>query len=221
MTMNDISTSEAYFLCAVRNKGKIFGYDTIKVACLMASILAEMMQTGSIDLSGNKIVLTGDPSFGTSYLMPVYEHLKEMELLDFKHLLQDYSSGWSDRHLNAVTSTIGNGLARQGLVTRAKIGILNGKTYFMPYKDTLPALIAELQVNIMYQTPIPVEDGFLWTLLEKSNCIPKTLTNEQQTSINSRVSAAIQAEPEGELAKLATLTNTLLTVAKTNTVFIN
>ncbi|MDO4313585.1 MAG: GPP34 family phosphoprotein [Eubacteriales bacterium] len=221
MTMKDLSVSEAYFLCAVQNKGKIFGYDTAKVTCLMAAVLHEMKQSGLITFSDRKILLTNSTADQTAYLLPVWEHLKESENLDYKHILQDYNSGWSDRHLNALTSAIGTGLAEQGLVTRAKLGIFGGRTYFMPYKDAIPALAAELQVNILYQTPFPMQDGFLWILLEKSGCIPQILPEDQRESIRKKVTFSIQNEPEGELSEFTEFTDKLLTIAKAGTVFVN
>lgn len=219
--MTDLSISEAYFLCAVQNKGKLFGHDTAKVACLMAAVLYEMKQSGIISWNQKKVTLTGALPPEASYLFPVYEHLKEMNLTDFKHILQDYASGWSDRHLNALTTAIGDHLAECRLATKAKVGLFNGRTYFMPYKNAIPALATELQVNIMYQTPVPTEDGFLWILLKKSDCVPKSLEEELQTKISARISDAVRTYPDGKLAEAARFADTLFTVAKANSVFIN
>lgn len=219
--MTDLSVSEAYFLCAVQSKGKLFGHDTIKVACLMASVLYEMKQSGILSLNQNKIALTGALPAESSYLFPVYEHLKEMDQTDFKHILQDYASGWSDRHLNTLTYAIGENLAEGGLVTKAKIGLFNGRTYFIPCKNSIPSLAAELQVTVMYQTPVPVEDGFLWILLRNSECMPKPLEKDLQKKISARISDAVRTNPDGKLAEAARFADTLLTVAKANTLFIN
>lgn len=215
--MNDISTAEAYFLCAVQEKGKIFGHDDNKVACLLSAIFYEMKNSGLIEPAGTKLKIIQKkelPSDCASYLAPVYEHLKELESLELKHILQDYNSGWSDRHLNALTTAVGTGLSDRGLATKAKLGLFNGRVYFMPYKSAIPSLAAELLVNILYQTPISDEDGFLWLLLEKSFCIPKDFTEEQRRDIHEKVTDAIQSAPEGDLAKLDTFTGRLLSMVK-------
>ena len=215
--MNDISTAEAYFLCAVQEKGKIFGHDDNKVACLLAAIFYEMKNSGLIEPAGTKLKviqkkeLSGDLA---AYLAPVYEHLKELESLELKHILREYNSGWSDRRLNALTTAVGTGLSDRGLATKAKLGLFNGRVYFMPYKSAIPSLAAELLVNILYQTPISDEDGFLWLLLEKSLCIPKDFTKEQRRDIHGKVADAIQSAPEGELAKLDAFTGKLLSMVK-------
>lgn len=218
--MKDISISEAYFLYAVQKKGKIFGYDTLKTACLMASVLYEMKQSGVIDISGHKVMITGSVPDDAPYFAPVYEHLREIDLPDFKHILQDYSNSLSDRHLNALTTPIGTRLAEQGLATKAKLGLFGGRIYFMPYKDAIPALTAELQVNILYQTPVPTADGFLWMLLEKSSCIPGALPEDQRAVLSRRVAAALQNEANEDLAEPAQLMDHLLAAAKTTAAFI-
>lgn len=215
--MNDISTAEAYFLCAVQKKGKIFGHDDSKIACLLSAIFHEMKESGLIEPAGTKLKITNLkelPPDCASYLEPVYEHLKNLESLELKHIMQDYNSGWSDRHLNALTTAIGSGLADRGLAIRAKLGLFNGRVYFMPYKTAIPSLAAELLVNLLYQTPVPAEDGFLWLLLEKSSCIPDAFTNQQQEDIKERVASALHSTQDSKLAELSQYTDKLLTLVK-------
>ncbi len=215
--MKDISTAEAYFLCAVQQKGKIFGHDDSKIACLMSAVFDEMKKSGLIEITGTKLSIAGQgeiPANCSPYLTPVYDHLRETESLELKHIMQDYNSGWSDRRLNALTTAIGTGLAERGFVTRAKLGLFNGRVYFMPYKTAVPSLAAELLVNILYQSPIPAGDGFLWILLEKSSCIPKDFSDMHLHEINERVLSAIQDTNGQELSRLNHFTEQLLSMVK-------
>lgn len=213
----DLSTAEAYFLCAVQGKGKIFGHDDSKIACLMAAVFQEMKDFGLIEAAGNKLSVTRMKEFPADcapYLLPVYEHLKELESLELKHIMQDYNSGWSDRRLNALTTAIGGGLADRGLATRAKLGLFNGRVYFLPYKTAVPSLAAELLVHLLYQTPISAKDGFLWLLLEKSSCIPKEFSEEQQHDISAKVTSAIETAGEQGLAELDAFADKLQSMVK-------
>lgn len=215
--MKDISTAEAYFLCAVQQKGKIFGHDDSKIACLLSAIFDEMTKCGLIEIAGTKLNITGQEDMLANcrpYLTPVYEHLKETESLELKTIMQDYNSGWSDRRLNALTTAIGTGLAERGLATRAKLGLFNGRVYFMPYKTAVPSLAAELLVNLLYQSPVPAGDGFLWILLEKSGCIPKDFSDIQLHEISEKILAAIQDVNVPELARLNRFTEQLLSMVK-------
>lgn len=215
--MKDISTAEAYFLCAVQQKGKIFGHDDSKIACLLSAVFDEMTKCGLIEIAGTKLNITGQEDILANcrpYLIPVYEHLKETESLELKTIMQDYNSGWSDRRLNALTTAIGTGLAERGLATRAKLGLFNGRVYFMPYKTAVPSLAAELLVNLLYQSPVPARDGFLWILLEKSGCIPKDFSDIQLHEISEKILAAIENTNEQELARLNRFTEQLLSMVK-------
>ncbi len=215
--MKDITTAEAYFLCAVQSKGKIFGHDDSKIACLLSAVFHEMKDSGLIELAGTKIELIQKkelPADYFAYLTPILEHLRELDSLELRIIMQDYNSGWSDRRLNTLTTAIGTGLADRGLATKAKLGLFNGRVYFMPHKTAIPSLAAELLVNILYQTPIASEDGFLWLLLEKSSCIPKDFSEQQRQEIHEQMAAAICSAPEGELAKLDKFTDKLLSMVK-------
>ena len=206
--MKDITTAEAYFLCAVQSKGKIFGHDDIKIACLLSAVFHEMKDSGLIELAGTKIELIQKkelPADCAAYLTPILEHLRELDSLELRIIMQDYNSGWSDRRLNALTTAIGTGLADRGLATKAKLGLFNGRVYFMPHQTAIPSL---------YQTPIASEDGFLWLLLEKSSCIPKDFSEQQRQEIHERIAAAIWSAPEGELARLDKFTDKLLSMVK-------
>lgn len=138
--MNDISITEAYFVYSVRGKGKLSGNDCRKVTGLLTAALWEMTQNGLLTLTDNRLCLNDVDHFTRSWFQPLYEHIREMESNDLSSLLQDYCSSWSDRHLNALSNEIGLVLEKQKLVTRAKLGIFNGRTYFMPHQSAIPGL---------------------------------------------------------------------------------
>lgn len=218
--MKDISLTEAYFLCAVQEKGKLFGSSTLRVACLMAAVLYEMEQQGLLLLHEKELTLVPDPEITVPYFRPVYEHLKEMDSTTYKHVMQDYSCGWTDYRLNALANVIGTGLAERGLVTKAKLGLFNGRTYFMPHRNTLTELMVELETELLY-TAAPTADLLLWILLEKGQCIPGELPPERIPDIQEKIRKALLSDPKGEAAKFRDWLAGFLVIAKANTAFIN
>ena len=215
--MTDISIVESFFLCAVQGKGKIFGDDYSKIACLLSAVFEEMIKAGLVEIGAGKLHVARQqeiPADCRPYLTPVFNHLKEVESLELKHIMQDYNSGWSDRHLNALTTAIGTGLADSGFATKAKLGLFNSRVYFMPCKTVIPSLSAELLVNLLYQTPVSAEGGFIWLLLEKSGCIPKEFSEQQRHDISDKITSALQDKKEQELARLNTFTDQLLSMVK-------
>ena len=189
--MNDISITEAYFVYSVRGKGKLSGNDCRKVTGLLTSALWEMMQNGLLTITDSQIRLNDIHGFTSSWFQPLYEHISEMEQKDLASLLQDYCSSWSDRHLNALTNEIGLVLEKQKLVTRAKLGIFNGRTYFMPHQSAIPGLNAELQVDILYQNPVSTDTAFLWFLLEQGRCIPPDISRDMQDTFSDKINKAL------------------------------
>ena len=201
--MNDISITEAYFVYSVQGKGKLSGNDCRKVTGLLTAALWEMMQNGLLMVTSGRLQLNASDSFAKPWFQPLYEHIKEMEQKDLASLLQDYCSSWSDKHLNALTNEIGLVLEKQKLVTRAKLGIFNGRTYFMPHQSAIPGLNAELQVDILYQNPIPADTAFLWLLLEQAHCISSDISKEMQDTFADKIKEALadDADPALRSAK--------------------
>ncbi len=203
--MNDISITEAYFVYSVRGKGKLSGNDCRKVTGLLTASLWEMTQAGIISVNGSRIQLHDTDTFSPSWFQPLYEHIKEMEQPDLVSLLQDYCSSWSDRHLNALANEIGLVLEKQQLVTRAKLGIFNGRTYFMPHQSAVPGLNAELQVDILYQNPVPTDTAFLWLLLEQAHCIPSDISEEMQDTFTDKIKKALADDTDPALTSAKAL----------------
>lgn len=189
--MNDISITEAYFVYSVQGKGKLSGNDCRKVTGLLTAALWEMAQSGIVSVNAGSIQLCDIDTFARSWFQPLYEHIKEMEQKDLALLLQDYCSSWSDRHLNALANEIGLVLEKQKLITRAKLGIFNGRTYFMPHQSTIPELNAELQVDILYQNPVSTDTAFLWLLLKQAHCIPSGISEEIQDTFTCKIKKAL------------------------------
>jgi hypothetical protein len=210
--MKDISLSEAYFLCAVQDKGKVFGYDTVKIACLLVAVFYELEQAGSVRLTEHAAVTVTEPPSDLPGGAAVYERLTNMDSPEWKEILRDYSNPLTDWHLNTLATAIGNSLAEKKLATRAKLGLFQGRTYYLPQKNALPGLAAELMVNIMYSPTLQTEDGLLWLLLEKGNCVPKALPMEQRDAIHNKVTNALNSEPEGELAGFSRFIKKLLSM---------
>lgn len=212
--MNDISITEAYFVYSVRGKGKLSGNDCRKVTGLLTAALWEMTQNGLLTLTNNRLCLNDVDHFTRSWFQPLYEHIREMESNELSSLLQDYCSSWSDRHLNALSNEIGLVLEKQKLVTRAKLGIFNGRTYFMPHQSAIPGLNAELQVDILYQNPVSADTAFLWLLLEQGQCIPSDISGDMRDTFASKIKEALTEGADSALISAKALLDLTFSLMK-------
>lgn len=214
LLMNDISVTETYFVYSIQNKGKLSGNDSRKVTGLITAALWEMSQHDLITISETRIIPQQADAFPHSWMQPLYEHIKEIDSPDLASLLSDYSSSWSDRHLNALTNEIGIVLEKKGLVTRAKLGLFNGRTYFMPHQSTVPGLDAVLQVDMLYQNPISADTAFLWMLLEEGHCISKNISQDMQQTFSVKVKEALAGGADPTLTSAKALLNLSFSLMK-------
>ena len=195
--MNDISITEAYFVYSVRGKGKLSGNDCRKVTGLLTAALWEMTQNGLLTITDSRLRLNDVD-----------------QQTDLSTLLQDYCSSWSDRHLNALSNEIGLVLEKQKLVTRAKLGIFNGRTYFMPHQSAIPGLNAELQVDILYQNPVSADTAFLWLLLEQGQCIPSDISGDMRDTFASKIKEALAEGADSALLSAKALLDLTFSLMK-------
>lgn len=212
--MNDISITEAYFMYSVRTNGKLSGCDCRKVTGLLTAALWEMMQSGLLSLTDSKIQLNTTDSFAKSWFQPLYEHIKEMERKELSSLLQDYCSSWSDRHLNALDNMIGLELEKKKLVTKAKLGLFNGRTYFMPHQSVLPGIDAELQVDMLYHSQVPTDSAFLWLLLQEGRCISRDIPEDLQQTFSEKVKESLAEDADPVLTSAKALLDLSFSVMK-------
>lgn len=214
ISLKDITISEAYFLCAVKEKGRILGCDTKRVICLLTAVLAELETAGSVALSQRGLKLLQKPPESPTYLRVLYEHLRELDTPTLELLLKEYHNALSDRCLNALSSAIGDPLTDRHLATAAKLGVLNSRRFYVPHANTLPALMAEYLVDVQYSHPVRMEDGLLWLLLNRSSCVPAVLTRQDQDIIHRKISSALRNGELPSLQRLGAYVDLQLSIAK-------
>lgn len=209
--MTDLTLSETYYLFALKERGKISGYDSAKVACLLTAGLCELSMEGSISLAENRIYLSKCPP-DKEFLRPLYDQLSQMDTLSYRDIYSEYASSISEWRLNAFTSALGKQLAEKGYVTHAKVGFFGGRTYFVPHKSAIPSVAAELSVDLLFQTPPSADDCLLWFLSEQSGCIPDFFQSEQISEIHKKVSSEV--ETNAKLKQSIDFANQLLSFVK-------
>lgn len=209
--MTDLTISEAYFLFALGEKGKISGYDSAKVACLLTAALYELSLEGSVSFAEKRIYLSKCPP-DKEFLTPLYQQLTQMDTLTYRDIYNEYASSVSEWRLNTFTSVLGRVLAEKGYVTNAKVGLFGGRTFFIPHKKAIPSAAAEFSIDLMYQTPPSPEDCLLWFLLKQSGCIPSFFSDEQKSEIHRKVSSEIDTNEK--LKQPIDMANQLLSFVK-------
>ncbi|MDO4474368.1 MAG: GPP34 family phosphoprotein [Eubacteriales bacterium] len=211
--MTDLTISEAYFLFALNEKGKLSGYDSAKVACLLTAALYELSMEGSVTFAEKRIYLSKCAP-DKEFLTPLYHQLTQMDSLTFRDIYGEYASSISGWCLNTFTSALGRLLEEKGYVTRAKVGFIGARTYYIPHKGSVPSAAAEFSIDLLYQTPPSPEDCLLWFLLEQSECIPSFFSDDQRSDIHNKVASEIRTNEK--LKQLIDYANQLLSLVRKN-----
>ena len=58
--MRDLSITQEYLICAVNEKGKISGFSTERLVCLVAAGLLDMELAGAVRLTDKRVEIAGE-----------------------------------------------------------------------------------------------------------------------------------------------------------------
>ena len=75
--MKDLSITQEYMLCAMNEKGKISGFDTNKLVCMVAAGLLELQMADCIRLEKKKVMVTNSLPENKAYLHPLYDFINQ------------------------------------------------------------------------------------------------------------------------------------------------
>ena len=235
--MTDLTITEAYYLCAIKNKGKIKSSNAAQSACLITAMLYELEQYKVITLNKDDLLITSwednpllklkmlpgginrriedeTPEDLPDYLSYALEAIKKADSQRYKDVMRTLANSWTDWHMSKITVSLGDDLTERKFTTKAKMGVFtNNRTYYFPAKDTLPILAAELTGTLTGMAWIPEEEAMLWFLLEEADCIPAEVEASDREEIHRRVHEEIARNPDGIPARMKRLEEKLQTSA--------
>lgn len=192
--MNDLSIAQEYLICAVNPKGKISGFNTERLVCLVASCLLELQLENCIKIDKKYITVTDRLPQNKMYLKPLYDFLNQPKPVKIEKILETYTYSVTDKNLNELISSIGTSLKDLGLVKTAITGIFKNKTAYMPSEKAIHFVVDMVRAEFFEDVEVTEDIAALVILLDKSNVIKTYFSEYERKEIKKKLKEAANSE---------------------------
>lgn len=198
--MNDLSISQEYFMCAVNEKGKIPGFHTEKLVCLVASGLLELQLENCISIENKKVTVIKALPESLSHLKPLYDFINQGRPVKIDKILEAYNYSVTDKRLTELMNSIGKPLVDMNLAEISKPGILSSKIGYQPKKEALHSVIGKIRSEMLEEGEVTEDVAALVILLDKSKCLKEYFSKFEQKEMKEKLTAIVKT-PSGKLVK--------------------
>ena len=181
--MRDLGITQEYVICAVNGKGKISGFSTEKLVCLVASGLLELQLEHCVEIEKKAVRITDSLPQNKTYLKPLYDFLNQPKLVKIEKLLEEYNYSITDRRLSELLEAVGASLKDCALAQPVSTGLFKNKTAYVPSRDAVHYVIDLIRAELLEDTVLTEDIAALVVLLDKSKLLKTYFSDFEQKEI--------------------------------------
>lgn len=184
--MKDLSITQEYLICAVNSKGKISGFGSEKLICLIASGLLELQLEGCIKIDKKKVTVMNNLPEERLYLKPLYDFVNQQKPVKLEKILEAYNYSFKDRGYELV-NTIGASLKDIGLVEVTRTGIFGNKNAYIPNANAVHYVVDMIRAEFLEDVEVTEDIASLIILLDKSKLLKIYFSEYEQKEIKKKL----------------------------------
>lgn len=184
--MKDLSITQEYLICAVNSKGKISGFGSEKLICLIASGLLELQLEDCIKIDKKRVTVTNNLPDEKLYLKPLYDFVNQQKPVKLEKILEAYNYSFKDRGYELV-NTIGASLKDLGLVEVTRTGIFGNKNAYIPNANAVHYVVDMIRAEFLEDVEVTEDIASLIILLDKSKLLKTYFSEYEQKEIKKKL----------------------------------
>ncbi|HGF8331697.1 MULTISPECIES: GPP34 family phosphoprotein [Bacillota] len=184
--MKDLSITQEYLICAVNSKGKISGFGSEKLICLIASGLLELQLEDCIKIDKKRVTVTNNLPDEKLYLKPLYDFVNQQKPVKLEKILEAYNYSFKDRGYELV-NTIGASLKDLGLVEVTRTGIFGNKNAYIPNANAVHYVVDMIRAEFLEDVEVTEDIASLIILLDKSKVLKTYFSEYEQKEIKKKL----------------------------------
>ena len=184
--MKDLSITQEYLICAVNSKGKISGFGSEKLICLIASGLLELQLEDCIKIDKKRVTVTNNLPDEKLYLKPLYDFVNQQKPVKLEKILEAYNYSFKDRGYELVNS-IGASLKDLGLVEVTRTGIFGNKNAYIPNANAVHYVVDMIRAEFVEDVEVTEDIASLIILLDKSKLLKTYFSEYEQKEIKKKL----------------------------------
>ena len=184
--MKDLSITQEYLICAVNSKGKISGFGSEKLICLIASGLLELQLEDCIKIDKKRVTVTNNLPDEKLYLKPLYDFVNQQKPVKLEKILEAYNYSFKDRGYELVNS-IGASLKDLGLVEVTRTGVFGNKNAYIPNANAVHYVADMIRAEFLEDVEVTEDIASLIILLDKSKLLKTYFSEYEQKEIKKKL----------------------------------
>lgn len=184
--MKDLSITQEYLICAVNSKGKISGFGSEKLICLIASGLLELQLEDCIKIDKKRVTVTNNLPDEKLYLKPLYDFVNQQKPVKLEKILEAYNYSFKDRGYELV-NTIGASLKDLGLVEVTRTGVFGNKNAYIPNANAVHYVVDMIRAEFLEDVEVTEDIASLIILLDKSKVLKTYFSEYEQKEIKKKL----------------------------------
>ena len=184
--MKDLSITQEYLICAVNSKGKISGFGSEKLICLIASGLLELQLEDCIKIDKKRVTVTNNLPDEKLYLKPLYDFVNQQKPVKLEKILEAYNYSFKDRGYELV-NTIGASLKDLGLVEVTRTGVFGNKNAYIPNANAVHYVVDMIRAEFLEDVEVTEDIASLIILLDKSKLLKTYFSEYEQKEIKKKL----------------------------------
>ena len=184
--MKDLSITQEYLICAVNSKGKISGFGSEKLICLIASGLLELQLEDCIKIDKKRVTVTNNLPDEKLYLKPLYDFVNQQKPVKLEKILEAYNYSFKDRGYELVNS-IGASLKDLGLVEVTRTGVFGNKNAYIPNANAVHYVVDMIRAEFLEDVEVTEDIASLIILLDKSKLLKTYFSEYEQKEIKKKL----------------------------------
>ena len=161
LKMKDLAITQEYLICAVNSKGKISGFSTEKLVCLIASGLLELQLEDCIKIDKKRVTVTNDLPDEKLYLKPLYDFVNQQKPVKLEKILAAYTYSFTDKNLHELIDSIGASLDDLGLVETTRTGIFGNKNAYVPNANAVHYVVDMIRAEFLEDVEVTEDIAFV------------------------------------------------------------
>lgn len=192
--MRDLTITQEYLICAVNEKGKISGFSTEKLVCLVASGLLELQMENCVQIDKKKVTVTGTLPESRQYLRPLYDFINQAKPVKLEKVLEAYSYSFTDQRLKDLMDSIGRSLEGMGMMEISKGGLFGNKNCYIPTKEAIHYVIDMVRAEMLEEGEVTEDIAALVILLDASKTLRTYFSEFERKEIKAKLKEIVQSE---------------------------
>lgn len=200
--MKDLSLTQQYLLCALKENGSLPGFGVEKPLCLSAAGVLELLMEDILTFDGKKLWINGPLPQGKAYLGPVYEIIEKRQPVKFKTVVEAFTVSFTDANINRLVNYVGESLVQMGCVKKEKGGLFGGKNRYLPRESDVDAIVQMIRAEILENGEVSEDIVALAALLYKSGDLQRYFSAYERKNLQRRMKE-IKENPSSEMIRRA------------------